>query len=404
MKFVDKKISNFFFQCYIILDSKEKMDIITKIRQDELEIKKQEIQEKIKLYKNINKSSNSEKSKNKYIELVNKLHSLTIDSITLDIDSVPYQICESILRDIIVHLTEINVIQVLNYDASMIGKLEDLAPLTIVYSFPYISGDYAIEYPKTKGNGYLFTNKDVDMIQTELLIANNLYKKNKVSVSTEFSDLSFTYICDDDFSLNNCMDINQISEKYNIEREQLIGLERSNYMLSNNLGQKCIINVKEIYDKSVVDLNDEIVKKMNYLNTKTVKELRKKIFDVFSFIYNVNSNVMSIIENFAKVNNFSFDDYCLNHYLKIMEKESIDEDDIYQLKLNYVTAYLFHKQDADIEKYFFYIEQEYKLLYQVKNHVDTMSYEDYFGMKAPYYALYDYFKQKNLITERSYDE
>lgn len=404
MKFVDKKISNFFFQCYIILDSKEKMDIITKIRQDELEIKKQEIQEKIKLYKNINKSSNSEKSKNKYIELVNKLHSLTIDSITLDIDSVPYQICESILRDIIVHLTEINVIQVLNYDASMIGKLEDLAPLTIVYSFPYISGDYAIEYPKTKGNGYLFTNKDVDMIQTELLIANNLYKKNKVSVSTEFSDLSFTYICDDDFSLNNCMDINQISEKYNIEREQLIGLERSNYMLSNNLGQKCIINVKEIYDKSVVDLNDEIVKKMNYLNTKTVKELRKKIFDVFSFIYNVNSNVMSIIENFAKVNNFSFDDYCLNHYLKIMEKESIDEDDIYQLKLNYVTAYLFHKQDADIEKYFFYIEQEYRLLYQVKNHVDNMSYEDYFGMKAPYYALYDYFKQKNLITERSYDE
>lgn len=404
MKFIDKKISNFFFQCYIILDSKEKMDIITKIRQDELEIKKQEIQEKIKLYKNINKSSNSEKSKNKYIELVNKLHSLTIDSIILDIDSVPYQICESILRDIIAHLTEINVIQVLNYDASMIGKLEDLAPLTIVYSFPYISGDYAIEYPKTKGNGYLFTNKDVDMIQTELLIANNLYKKNKVSVSTEFSDLSFTYICDDDFSLNNCMDINQISEKYNIEREQLIGLERSNYMLSNNLGQKCIINVKEIYDKSVVDLNDEIVKKMNYLNTKTVKELRKKIFDVFSFIYNVNSNVMSIIENFAKVNNFSFDDYCLNHYLKIMEKESIDEDDIYQLKLNYVTAYLFHKQDADIEKYFFYIEQEYKLLYQVKNHVDNMSYEDYFGMKAPYYALYDYFKQKNLITERSYDE
>ena len=30
-----------------------------------------------------------------------------------------------------------------------------------------------------------------------------------------------------------------------------------------------------------------------------------------------------------------------------------------------------------------------------------MTYEEYVNMKAPYYALYEIFRQKNLVTERS---
>ena len=57
--------------------------------------------------------------------------------------------------------------------------------------------------------------------------------------------------------------------------------------------------------------------------------------------------------------------------------------------------------DIDIDNYFFYLEQEYKLLYQVKKPEDEMTYEEYVNMKAPYYALYEFFRQKNLVTERS---
>lgn len=406
MKFIDKKISELYYQLYIIIDTNEKKSIITELKKQALLTKEQEIKEKIALYKKINESSNSEQSKNKYLQLKSSLQNLSIDDIKLNPNEVSAQICEHILKDIIIHLESLNIIQVLNYDSTIIGNLETASPITIVYSFPYISYDYQLQYPKVKGNAYLFTTKDVEMIETELLINSNFYTKHKVLYSTEFSDLSFTYICEDDIAINAYMDINAIADKYNIEREQLIGLERKKYLLSNNYGQKCIIDVNEIYDKCVVDINDDIVKKINYLNTKTVKELRKKITDVFSFIYNVNSNVMSLIENIAKVNDFPFDDYCIKHYNKLMgyEEDRNEVEDINQLKLNFVTSYLFATQNVDIEKYFFYIEQEYKMLYQIKKHPEDLTYEEYFNMKAPYYALYEFFRLKKMVTERSYDE
>lgn len=406
MKFIDKKISELYYQLYIIIDAKEKKTIITELKKQALSIKEQEIKEKIALYKKINASSNSEQSKNKYLQLKSSLQNLSIDDIKLNNNEVPAQICEYILKDIIEHLYTLKIIQVLNYDSTIIGDLETPTPLTIVYSFPYISYDYQLQYPKVKGNAYLFTSKDVDMIITELLISNNFYKKHKVVYSTEFSDISFNYICEDNITVNQLMDINAIAEKYNIEREQLVGLERKKYLLSNNYGQKCIIDVTEIYDKCVVDINDDIAKKMNYLNTKTVKELQKKITEVFSFIYNVNSNVTSLIENMAKINNIPFDDYCIKHYNKLMgyDEDIFEPDCFYQLRINYVTSFLFAIQDVNIEKYFFYIEQEYKILYQIKKHSEELTYEEYLNMKAPYYALYEFFRLKNLVTERSYDE
>ena len=67
----------------------------------------------------------------------------------------------------------------------------------------------------------------------------------------------------------------------------------------------------------------------------------------------------------------------------------------------FITALIFANNDIDIDNYFFYLEQEYKLLYQVKKPEDEMTYEEYVNMKAPYYALYEFFRQKNLVTERS---
>ena len=176
------------------------------------------------------------------------------------------------------------------------------------------------------------------------------------------------------------------------------------YLVKNRDNQNCIINIKEIYDKDVYDITDEIVKKINYLNTKTVKELRNKIDDVFSFIYNINSNVMSILQNMAKINNFKIDNYVTEHYKKIMEVDEISDQIYEDIKISYITSYIFGTSDITIDEYFFYLEQEYKLLYQVKKPEDEMTFDEYVNMKAPYYALYEFFRQKNLVTERSYNE
>ena len=70
----------------------------------------------------------------------------------------------------------------------------------------------------------------------------------------------------------------------------------------------------------------------------------------------------------------------------------------------FVSGYIFGICDISIEKYFFYLEEEYKLLYRVKKPEDDLTFEEYFNMKAPYYALYEFFRQRNLVTERSYNE
>ena len=200
------------------------------------------------------------------------------------------------------------------------------------------------------------------------------------------------------------MDISEIESKFQIDRNDLVGLQRNKYLLKNKDNQNCIISIKEIYDKDVYDITDEIVKKINYLNTKTVKELRNKIDDVFSFIYNINSNVMSILQNMAKINNFKIDNYVTEHYQKIMEVDEITDQIYEDIKISYITSYIFATSDITIDEYFFYLEQEYKLLYQVKKPEDEMTFDEYVNMKAPYYALYEFFRQKKLVTERSYNE
>lgn len=404
MKFIDKKISDTYFQIYILIDSKEKKNIINLVKNDLLVFEKEQLQEQMNLYKSISKNTNSEQSLEKYNKIKKDLDNLNINNVSFNKEDLENGLCDHILKDIIMHLEELDIIQVLVQDTSIIGSLTDNNPLTVVYSFCYIPKDIKIKYPIQKGNAYLFTKKDIDMIQTEMLIANKLYKKHKVIYSTEFSDLLFSYMCEDDMRFDLYMDISEIESKFQIDRNDLVGLQRNKYLLKNKDNQNCIISIKEIYDKDVYDITDEIVKKINYLNTKTVKELRNKIDDVFSFIYNINSNVMSILQNMAKINNFKIDNYVTEHYKKIMEVDEITDQIYEDIKISYITSYIFATSDITIDEYFFYLEQEYKLLYQVKKPEDEMTFDEYVNMKAPYYALYEFFRQKNLVTERSYNE
>ncbi len=406
MRFLDKRISDAYYQIYIILDPKEKNNIINKVKLSLLEIQKNQFKEQISIHKALSINAKTTKSIDKYNELLKQYDEMSIDNIMYNSKEVEDGICNEIIQDVFEHIESLNIIQVFHHESSIIGSFDDTNPLTIIYSFCYISKDYDLKLPKSKGNVYLFTSKDIDMIQTEIMLYNKYYKVHKVLFSTEFSDLQFSYIKDDDIQLNLYMDISEIENKFEIDRNLLVGLERKQYLLKNIYGQECLINIKEIYDKIVFDIDDEIVKKINYLNTKTVKEFRKKIEEVFSHIYNINSNVSSILQNIIKINDLNIDNYVIKFYSKLLNINNIEEDNyiMENLKLSFVTSYLLCKNNIDISNYFFYMEQEYKMLYQIKYRSEETSLEEYMNMKAPYYSLYEYFRLNNLVTERSYNE
>lgn len=407
MKFIDKKISDTYFQLYIILNVKEKKSLITNIKNEILINQKEDLKEQINIYKTINKTTNTDVSKDKLNELTEKYNSLNINNLEYNQKEIEEKLTDEILKDIIDHISSINLIQVFQGDIQTIGSIDDNNPLTLIYSFCYISYDYNLILPKQKGNTYLFTSKDTDMIQTEMMIAQKLYTKEKVEKVSEFSDLLFSYMCRDDMKFNLYMDISEIEHNFNIDRSELIDLDRNKYLVYNRDKEKCILNIKEIYDKQVFDITDEYVKKINFLNSRTIEELRKNIEDVYSYIYNINSNVTSILQGIIEVNDFKIDEYVKKHYFKQIdeeETENISNEIMDEIKLSFITSYIFSKYDINIDNYIFYLENEYKLIYRIKKNDDGKSLEEYFNMKAPYYALYEFFKQKNLVTERSNNE
>lgn len=407
MKFIDKKISESYFQIYIILSSKEKNQLVKNAKKELIYTKKEQLQEQINIYKNINKTSNSDSSKEKLNTLKEEYFNLNIDNQKFDSKEIQELMCDELLPQIFDHMDENHLIQVFDKELSIIGSLEDNSSLTMIYSFCYIRDDYELIYPTTKGNEYFFTEKDIDMLQTELLIMNKLYEKESAEKVTEFSDIVFSYFNESDTRLNLFMDINEIESTLSINRTELIGLNKDKHTVYNNNGRSVIIEILEIYNKKVCEINDEIVKKINYENTRTVIDLRKKIKKIFSFIYNMKSNVTSILDKTLDLNNFPIDDYIYKHYFKHIKRKYKNVLNMYQLldiKLAFFTSYVFYNYQVDLQYYVYYIEKEYDLLYKAKNPNSTLSLEDFLRMRVPHYVLYDFFKSKNLVTERSIDE
>ena len=97
----------------------------------------------------------------------------------------------------------------------------------------------------------------------------------------------------------------------------------------------------------------------------------------------------------------AINEYTKKHYFKQIGEEyinEIEEKHINDMKASFVTSYI------NIEQYLYYLEYEYYLLYDLKQNDVEQTLEEYYNMRAPYYALYEFFKSKNLVTERSNNE
>lgn len=404
MKYFDKKISESYFQIYLILDSKEKKELVNKIKTKILDDYKKNIKNQIYIYKNINRKSNTQMS----FEMINKLQSnynnLTIESHIFDSNKIEEEIYNELIYHVINHMDELRIAQVFNMENSMIGKIDDNNSLTIIYSFCYVSFDYDLKLPKRKGNAYLFTNQDIDMIQTELLIANHFYKLVEVDRSSEFSDILFSYVSENKIEEDKYMDISDVENQYNISRDKLIGLTEGKNIVLDNTGSLVVLLIKKINDKIVDDINDELVTKLNFEGATTVEELREKIKSLYSFVLNLNTNVISTLKNIASINEFSIDEYvikCFSKQSDIKDLNIVNKQYMEEIKIGFITSHIFSKYSINIDEYYTYIQKEYELLYKIGRLKDEKNFDDYFNLKAPFYVLYDFFKKRNLVTERS---
>ena len=168
--------------------------ILNSIKEELVYLKKEELKDQIKLYNSINKNGNSSYSFEKIKELKQQMDNMTIKNTTFTNEEMQGYVDDYLQKDLVNHIEKLNIIPTLAYESTIIGNMNDNNPLTMVYSFSYIPKSFEMKFPKMKGNSYLFTSKDIDMIQTELLISNKMFNKRRVLYSTEFSDLTFSYM------------------------------------------------------------------------------------------------------------------------------------------------------------------------------------------------------------------
>ena len=75
-----------------------------------------------------------------------------------------------------------------------------------------------------------------------------------------------------------------------------------------------IAKVKEIRNLTVKRLTNNIVIKLNFLNTKTVNEFNQKITDILNFSATIIILLNYLAEFVLQTGNIRFDDYVLNFF------------------------------------------------------------------------------------------
>ena len=223
MKFLAKKISESYYQTYIILTAKEKHNIVEEVKRNIFELKRKAIEEELKTLSNLKNKQSYEISFKEINELKIMLDNISIDTMIFEDDEIEEEIYNNLMYNFMEHADYLKIAPTLDRDCSLIGNLYDDNSITIIFSYCYIPYDFNLVLPNKKGNPYLFTYKDVDMIQTEILLAKNYFDLIETEIVTDFSDLLFDISSSNYNNKDVCLDINKIESEYAIDRDNLIG-------------------------------------------------------------------------------------------------------------------------------------------------------------------------------------
>ena len=110
MKFIDKKISDSYYQVYIIFDLKEKKSILNSIKEELVYLKKEELKDQIKLYNSINKNGNSSYSFEKIKELKQQMDNMTIKNTTFTNEEMQGYVDDYLQKDLVNLIEKLNII------------------------------------------------------------------------------------------------------------------------------------------------------------------------------------------------------------------------------------------------------------------------------------------------------
>lgn len=283
-------------------------------------------------------------------------------------------------------------------------------PSLVICQFCVLSPDIQLRFPPLVPLELLnipFIDEVVKDFTENILIQNNEFEEIEVDKATQECivtyDLSYVQ---GDFKLSEVtgitVDLSKEEEEsilfINCQKNDIINLDESDNV-------KVIAKVTRIHKLVVKKLTDEIVQKINFLNTKTVSEFNQKIIDVFTFSTNSVALINYLTEFALKSTEIEFDEYVKNHfldgdlapkkkseldtYLIEVKKELVKEHIIMIINLNY---------NDEEPRFLNNILEEYefdKVLFNSPARID--SYQEYINKRIYETRVLEYCVDNNII-------
>lgn len=283
-------------------------------------------------------------------------------------------------------------------------------PLLIICQFCVLSPDIQLRFPPLVPLELLsvpFIDEVVRDFTENILIQNEEFAEVEIDKATKDSIVTYnlSYV-QGDFKLSEINDLTIDLSKEEEESILFINCQKNDIInLDESDNVKVIAKVTKIHKMVVKELTDELVKKLNFLNTKTVSEFTQKIVDIFTFSTNSVALINYLTEFVIKSNEIEFDEYVQNHFLdsdlapkKKSEKNAYMKEVKKELVKEYILMLINLSYSDEEPRFLNNILEEYefdKILFNSPNRID--SYQEYINKRVFETRVLEYCIDNNII-------
>jgi hypothetical protein len=237
--------------------------------------------------------------------------------------------------------------------------------LLLIAQFCVLPTDLQLKFPSKIPSGIFHVPYENEMIKDftkQILLMNHQYDLRDANVATKKSLVKYDlYYTKDDFVINEIKDqINSSDDYDNPDEYSFINCKVGDtVILDEDDGIVVKAKVKEIKNRVVRRLSNEIVENLNFLGCKTVTEFRQKIKDIFSFSTTVVM-LLNYLADFVLHNGgFEIDRVVIDHFVNKdlteneIKRELVKEYIIWIINYNYSDDNNVLYMDKIIEEYEF---------------------------------------------------
>ena len=273
----------------------------------------------------------------------------------------------------------------------------------IIFSCIILDNEYKLIWPDIEDDSPTIKDDEIQTIIDDILINHNYFEYEDVN---QIEDDCIIYI---DF-YGKEIRIDDINPMYVYSSSSLrlkIGgyLEFTNTKMNNRKEYFKIVRIKR---KKALELNDEIVKEINFLDAKSVEEFQnkfKKVFlntERFTRLY-LHAKERMIDINNIKISNEAYDIFVKNNVPKKNKNISVEQK--YDLIKSFIIdAYLDEmyyniKDKLDLSYLNDYFMQEYELIRLVNENLD-IDYDFYLKSRMYDGFIYTLFKNGGKVNDK----